>query len=98
MLQSMGLQRITHSLLIKQEQTGKSVYNPLLRSTKNGRSGSVLQICDILAVVTSACIFGSISKFFPCLFFMGFLLEYCFASGSQFHSEGVEIQSGDSFN
>ena len=40
MLQSMALQRVRHSLSTKQEQTGKSV-NPLLRSIKNCRSGSV---------------------------------------------------------
>ena len=41
-----------------------------------------LQIYDIIAVVTSAYIFGSINSFH---IFTGFLLEYCFfASSSQF--------------
>lgn len=50
-----------------------------------------LQIHEIIPVVTSTSIFGSKNSLF--FFLESFLLESCFTSNSQFHSERVEMWS-----
>ena len=91
-----GVARVRHSLSTKQEQTGKSVNNPLLRSIKNGRSGSVPPdlwhyCCGYISLHLR------IYKFFPYLhWFSTWVLFFCLKQSVL--SEGVEIQRGDSFN